>query len=283
MFMNNRLISINKKIFSTIFIFLVLNPINCKSENIFTPYRLFFGFKQQVTNMYSTASLSDRGFTQSDYDNFPGYSVYVNKDKVPSGLTAICIKNRSDHTNYVYGGMGFDGNACREKDGKVYGYDAYPEPPAFSFASLEFAPNYIFWRIGFNLSLVNRKLQFTIVDYPTKNKELDVALNATSISIPIFLNIGDKNLGKDGKFSLRFGAGPNLTYISQFDIESDDVYDKQTGSTNGVTVIIDVTFLYTVLKLENTTYKVKLSHPDFKNDEIYVNANDSYLGIFYYF
>ena len=126
-------------------------------------------------------------------------------------------------------------------------------------------------------------MQFTIVDYPTKNKELDVTLNATSFSLPIFLNIGDKNLGKDGKFSLRFGAGPNLTYISQFDIESDDIYDKQTGSTNGVTVIIDVTFLYTVLKLENTTYKVKLSHPDFKNDEIYVNANDSYLGIFYYF
>ena len=26
-----------------------------------------------------------------------------------------------------------------------------------------------------------------------------------------------------------------------------------------------------------------LNHPDLKNDEIYVNANDSYLGIFYYF
>jgi len=28
---------------------------------------------------------------------------------------------------------------------------------------------------------------------------------------------------------------------------------------------------------------VKLNHPDFNNDEIYVNANDSYLGIFYFF
>ena len=103
--MNNRLISINKKIFSTIFIFLVLNPINCKSENIFTPYRLFFGFKQQVTTMYTTFSLSDRDFTQSDYDEFPKYSTYVNNDSIPDGLTAICIKNRSEHINYVYGGI----------------------------------------------------------------------------------------------------------------------------------------------------------------------------------
>ena len=281
--MLDQMIFMKKQIFFSVCLYLVLFPVNCKSENLFTPYRIFFGLKQQVTNLYSTISLEERGFNQSEYNDFPDYSVYVNPERVPTGLTAICFKNRSDHSNYVFAGSGFDGNACRQKDGKVYGYDAYPEPPEFSFASLEFAPYYFLWRFGLNFSLINRKLHFTVVDYPEKNEEYVVILNSTSFSVPVFLNLGDKLLGKDGAFSMRLGLGPNFTYISQFDLESESLYERQVDAVSGLTLLFDITFLYTVLKLENTTYQVQMAHPKFKNDLIYINANDSYLGFFYYF
>ena len=55
--------------------------------------------------------ITEREFSQTEIENFPKYSVYVDRSKVPSGLAPICIKNRSDHTNYFLGGIGFDGNA----------------------------------------------------------------------------------------------------------------------------------------------------------------------------
>lgn len=275
----------NFKIILYSMILIVLIPMNAKSEekNLFTPYRIFFGFKQQVTSFYSSISLSDREFTQSEIQNLPEYSVYVDRTRVPSGLTPICIKNRSDHTNYFLGGIGFDGNACRKKNEKTYGYDAYPEPPGFSFAALEFAPYYLFSRFGINLSLINRKLHVTLVDYPIKDKELDLKLNSTSVTLPLFLTIGDKDLGRDGSLSMRIGAGPNFSYISQFDLESDEIFERKTDTFVGTTFIIDATFYFMTFKLENTIFKLNMAHPDFRNDQIVVNASDSYVGIYYYF
>ena len=265
--------------------FIIFIPVDAKSEekNLFTPYRIFFGFKQQVTSFYSSISLSDREFTQSEIQNFPEYSVYVDRTRVPSGLTPICIKNRSDHVNYFLGGSGFDGNTCREKNNKSYGYDAYPEPPEFSFAALEFAPYYLFYHFGINISLINRKMHVSLVDYPAKNKELDLKLNSTSVTIPFFLTVGDKNLGKEGSFSMRIGVGPNFSYISQFDLESDEIFERKTDTYVGTTFIFDVTWGYLTFKLENTIFKLNMGHPDFRNDQIVINANDSYVGIYYYF
>ena len=123
----------------------------------------------------------------------------------------------------------------------------------------------------------------TLVDYPIKDKELDLKLNSTSVTLPLFLTIGDKDLGRDGSLSMRTGAGPNFSYISQFDLESDEIFERKTDTFVGTTFIFDATFYFMTFKLENTIFKLNMAHPDFRNDQIVINASDSYVGIYYYF
>ena len=130
-----------------------INPIVSKSENFYKPYRLFFGFKQQITNFYTDLSLEDRNL--SDYEN------------ILNDQTGICFKRRPNHKDYLIGG--FNGEACRKKNDADYGYDAMPEPPTFSYANIEFVPQYITENIGYYIFVSDRKIYFSLVDYPIKD------------------------------------------------------------------------------------------------------------------
>ena len=251
----------NKIIFSFVLISLI-NPIICKSESIFTPNRLFFGIKQSINQFDSKITNKDRNFDTYDEDE--------------QGST-LCFKTKSKH-NDIFGA--FDDSPCLDSNG----YNTFFGPPSLHYATLEFVPNYIVWRIGYNISLTNRNIHFTIVDYPTKDEEVSGVLNTTNFMIPIFINAGDKKLGKDGSFSFRFGVGPSFNYVNEFYLKNDKGFTDNSGFFTGFSILLDITYLYLTIKIENTQYKIKTKGDGyFKDDLINIHSNDRSIGFYYYF
>ena len=206
----------NKIIFSFVLISLI-NPIICKSESIFTPNRLFFGIKQSINEFHSNHTKKDRNLTPDNEQD-----------------SSLCFKTKSKHNDIF--GM-YNDSPCLDN-----GYYTFFGPPSLHYATLEFVPNYIVWKIGYNISLTNRNMNFTIVDYPTKDEEVSGVLNTTNFMIPIFINVGDKKLGKDGSFSFRFGVGPSFNYVNEFYLKNDKGFTDNSGFFTGYSILFDITY-----------------------------------------
>ena len=198
----------------------------------------------------------------------------------------VCFKRPSKGT------WGPKPDVCRTKNGAEYGYENHIEPASIDYASLEFVPNYLIWRIGYYIFLTQRKFNFTVVDYPTKNEELSGKLDAAIFMVPFFITAGDKNLGKDGDFSFRFGVGPSITYLNEFYLENDKGSIEKSGILNmgegglitSTTVLFEITYNYFSYKFHTSKYRIKIEGDDyFKDDVLDFTTADSSIGFYFYF
>ena len=262
-----------KIIFLLIFISSI-NPKVCKSEGFFTPYRLFFGFKQKITGLETSLSLEERGLEKGDSGSSQNQS---------QPGSSICFKNKSKHKDVIAEivdpGGGLNPHSCRtKKDFNEYGYANFLEP-LYPDVALEFSPNYFLDIIGYYLYVTYRSFNFETVDYPMKDQEYYGVINSISFSVPFFLYLGDKNLGKEGDFSLRLGLGPSMNYVSEFEMRTDTDSFKNEGNYYGHSTFFDLTFLYFTFKMEDSYYTM----PGLKNDKITVEQTDRRIGFYYYF
>ena len=147
-----KIFAISGKIIFLLIFISSINPKVCKSEGFFTPYRLFFGLKQEITGLETSLSLKERGLEEKSYYIFPALSE-----------SRICVKNKSEHNDYIAESfLGFFGasemainpHKCRRKDGNAYGYSNILGP-LYPSVALEFSPNYFLDIIGYYLC--NRK------------------------------------------------------------------------------------------------------------------------------
>ena len=119
---------------------------------------------------------------------------------------------------------------------------------------MEFSPNYFLDIIGYYPYVTERSFDFETVDYPVKDQESSGAINSISFSVPFFLYLGDKNLGKEGKFSFRIGVGPSLNFVST-EMISDTESIKNKATYFGNTFFFEITVIH-LLKLNFNMRKI---------------------------
>ena len=154
------------------------------------------------------------------------------------------------------------------------------DPVIPSWANLEFSPNYLGDLIGYYIYISNRK-------FNVDTGSLEVNLNSTVFAIPFYLYLGDKNLGKDGKFSFRIGYGPNLTLVSNMEFFVKGPYGEHhlppdRGIYVGETYMVDVILSNITIKFEQSTFENEIKYMGYPV-KLTTTQLDTSIGFYYYF
>jgi hypothetical protein len=273
-----------KIIFTLSIIASLIKDVN--AEGFFSPYRMFFSQSQSGFHLISELSLNERGFTDEDYNQINSGDQYkfFPDDKNKS---YICFKDReytTQHLTFLFDDFGSDSiNDCNENQ-SIPGNSKFISNPEFSLPQLEFKPSPLFWRLYYNSSITSYSISQYIIDYPNKNEISKFTVNAYNLNLPLYIQFGDANLGSDGSFSLRIGAGPSISFIENFELKSAYyTYRPERSLKLGLAKTFELVYSYLGFKFDSTEFYVPIDSGYYKNDTIYMRVNTVLIGFFIYF